>query len=44
MKEEKNITKKEVEKDNEKKKGWRDRKGSLKRKRSRFTWGWRRWR
>jgi len=38
MREEKNIGKKEVEKDNEKKDGWRDRRGSLGRKRSRFMW------
>jgi hypothetical protein len=38
VKEEKKIIKDEVEKDNENKEGWRDRRGSLKRKRSRSTW------
>jgi 2-polyprenyl-3-methyl-5-hydroxy-6-metoxy-1,4-benzoquinol methylase len=38
VKEEKNISKNEVEKDNEKKEGWWDRRGSLRRKRSRSTW------
>jgi hypothetical protein len=38
VKEEKNISKNEVEKDNEKNEGWRDRRGSLRRKRSMSTW------
>ena len=38
MKEEKDISKKEADKDNEKIEGWRERRGSLRGKRSRSTW------